>query len=77
MANLESTSIGFASNCLVAYSEDSKTLNRYDLSFNTIDKTTFGHPRDRQLLFSYRQQGGFFVTFDQSTLQLTKYATWW
>jgi hypothetical protein len=77
ISNLESSSIGFAGNCLVAYSYDSQTLNRYDLSFNLIDQVTFSQLHNEQLMFSYRQSGGFFVTFDPSTLQLTKYATWW
>jgi hypothetical protein len=77
MSNLESTSIGFAGNCLVAYSYDTQTINRYDLSFNLIDTTTFTHPSNQQLEFSYKSIGGFFVTYNPSTLQLVKYATWW
>jgi hypothetical protein len=77
MSNLESTSIGFSGNCLVAYSYDTQTINRYDLSFNLIDTRTFTHPSNQQLQFSYKSIGGFFVTFNPSTLQLVKYATWW
>jgi hypothetical protein len=75
--NLDSGSIGFAGSCFVAYSYDTQTLNRYDLSFNLIDKTPFDHPKNGQLLFSYKQSGEFFVTYDPSTLRLTKYADWW
>ena len=76
--NIDSSSIGFAGNCLVAYSYDTQTLNRYSLTppFTIIDKLPVSKRATMQK-DSYMQAGGFSVTFDPGTLQLTKIANWW
>jgi hypothetical protein len=76
--NVDSSSIGFAGDCLVAYSYDSHALVRYQLTppFKEISRLPVGqnvHP----LTYAYTADGSYSVQFDQTMRILTKVAKWW
>jgi hypothetical protein len=76
--NVDSSSIVFAGDCLVAYSYDSHALIRYALTppFKEISRLPVGqnvHP----LTYASTADGSYSVQFDQTTRVLTKVAKWW
>ena len=76
--NVDSFSVGFAGDSLVAYSYDSHALVRYSLSppFGVISQLSVGqnvHP----IAYGYKADGSYSVQFDQTTRVLTKVVKWW
>jgi hypothetical protein len=76
--NVDSSSVVFAGDCLVAYSYDSRALVRYSLTppFKEISQLPVGqnvHP----LSYASKADGSYSVQFDQTTRVLTKVAKWW
>ena len=78
LTNINSSSIGFAGDSLVAFSYDSHSLKRYSLTppFNEIGSIPMGKSND-QLQYAYRMTGGYSVVYDEETRKLTKVANWW
>ena len=78
LTNIDSSSIGFAGDSLVAYSYDSHSLKRYSLTspFNEIGSLPLGKSSDH-LHYAYKMTGGYSVIYDEETRKLTKVANWW
>jgi hypothetical protein len=77
-ANVDSSSVGFAGDSIVAYSYDSHALVRYSLNppFGVISQLPVGqnvHP----ITYGYKADGSYSVQLDQTTRILTKVAKWW
>jgi hypothetical protein len=76
--NLDSSSVGFAGDCLVAYSYQDHAMVRYSLSppFSVISSLPVGQSL-HQTSYGYTADGSYSVQLDQSTRVLTKVARWW
>jgi len=75
--SVPSSSIGFAGDCMVGYSENDRALNRYSLSnFDVIQSLPIGSS-DYRLQYAYRPSGGYAVIYDPTARTLTKVANWW
>jgi hypothetical protein len=78
VSNLDTSSIVFAGDSLVAYSYDSHALVRYQLTppFGEISRLMVGqslHP----LTYASKADGSYSIQFDQTTRVLAKVAKWW
>jgi hypothetical protein len=76
-ANMDTSSVGFAGDSIVAYSYDERALVRYFLTppFGVISKLPVG--QETQLTYGYKADGSYSVQLDQGTRMLTKVAKWW
>ncbi|HTO23810.1 MAG TPA: hypothetical protein VMQ10_15155 [Spirochaetia bacterium] len=75
--NVPASSIGFAGDCMVGYSESNRALNRYSLSnFEVIQSLPIGNS-DYHLQYAYKPTGGYSVVYDPTARTLTKVANWW
>jgi hypothetical protein len=77
-SNVESSSVGFAGDCLVAYSYQDHAMVRYSLTppFSVISSLPVGQSV-HQITYGYKADGSYSVQLDQSTSILTKVARWW
>ncbi|MGA2481447.1 MAG: hypothetical protein ABSG63_22140, partial [Spirochaetia bacterium] len=77
-SNLDSSSVGFAGDCLVAYSYQDHALVRYSLTppFGVLSTLPVGQGA-HQITYAYKADGSYSVQLDQSTRMLTKVARWW
>jgi hypothetical protein len=77
LSNIASSSIGFAGDCIVAYSQDSGSLKRYSLStFEEISSLPVGEVSYR-IQYAYNASGGYSVVYDPDARTITKVANWW
>jgi hypothetical protein len=76
--NIDTSSVGFAGDCLVAYSYRDRALVRISLSppFDVIQTLPVGQNPHR-VSTSYMLDGSFSVQFDKATRVLTKVEKWW
>lgn len=82
LTNIESSSVGFAGDSLVAYSYNSNSLVRYSVKppFNQISSLFMGNNSGKNngyLEYAYKITGGYSVVYDQVARKLTKVANWW
>jgi hypothetical protein len=77
-SQVETSSIGFAGDCMVAYSYQKHALVRYSLTppFGVISELPIGQSM-HQITYGYEADGSYSVQMDQSTRMLTKVAKWW
>jgi hypothetical protein len=78
LKNIDSSSIGFAGDSLVAYSYDSNSLKRYSLTppFKEAGSVSVAKNNSR-LQYAYKMTGGYSVVYDEDARSLTKVANWW
>jgi hypothetical protein len=78
LRNVDASSIGFAGDSLVAYSQDSNSLKRYSTTppFREIDSLSVGKSNSH-LQYAYKMTGDYSVVYDEETRKLTKVANWW
>ena len=78
LSNIDSSSIGFAGDSLVAHDNNSGSLKRYSATppFNEIGSVPMTKSNG-QLQYAYRMTGGYSVVYDPGARTLTKVANWW
>jgi hypothetical protein len=82
LTNINSSSIGFAGDSLVAYNYNSGALIRYSVKppFSQISSLSIGNNNGNtsgSLQYAYKMTGGYSVVYDGNARKLTKVANWW
>jgi hypothetical protein len=76
-ANLESSSLGFANGCIMAYDLSSASFVRINPTDGSIQSSFYSATDPSNTTFAYRVHGGSFYGFDQKSRILTEYGAWW
>jgi hypothetical protein len=76
-SNIETSSVGFAGDCLVAFSYQDMAMVRYSLTppFDVLSKVPVSS--SKQLIYGYKADGRYSVQLDPRTRMLSKVAKWW
>ena len=82
LSNVNSFSVGFAGDSLVAYDGNSNSLVRYSVKppFNQLGSLSLGSNNGNNngnIQYAYKMTGGYYVVYDPNARTLTKVANWW